>query len=100
MSRTPSDRSLLRRFALALLPAAAIGLAQAAAAQDPAPAPPDAPRIVSHEVSISRGEARLVLELADGRRADYAIADGSAPAAAPDAARAGSFAKCCSRRST
>ena len=78
MSRTPSDRSLLRRFALALLPAAAIGLAQAAAAQDPAPAPPDAPRIVSHEVSISRGEARLVLELADGRRADYAIADGSA----------------------
>lgn len=83
MCPTPSDRSALRRLALVLLPAGAV-LTAPLAAQVPGVTPPAAPeapapaRIVSHEVTISRGDARLRLELADGRSAEFAITDGTA----------------------
>lgn len=94
MYRSPSDRLAGRRLALALLPAAALLLAQAGAAQEAPPAPTAPAGIVSHEVTISRGEARLRLELADGRTADFAIADGTARIdgrAIGDAARGGAL---------
>lgn len=76
MSRIHSDRNGLRRLALALVPVGAILFAVPGAAQDPA-APPGT-RIVSHEVSISRGSAELKLELSDGRTVGFALANGQA----------------------
>lgn len=76
MSPIRSDRIGLRRLALALAPVGAILFAVPGTAQEAA-APPGT-RIVSHEVSISRGSAELKLELSDGRSVAFAVANGEA----------------------
>ena len=67
MSRIRSDRPA--RYALVIV--AALGVASGAHAQD-------AVRLLSSEITVSRGEAVLNLELSDGRQLTYAVRDGNA----------------------
>ena len=67
MSRIRSDRPA--RYALVIV--AALGAASGAHAQD-------AVRLLSSEITVSRGEAVLNLELSDGRQLTYAVRDGNA----------------------
>ena len=73
MSRIHSDR-LVRFGTLALT--ATLLAAGATSAQEPAAT--DGVRLISSEVSVSRGEAVLNLELSDGRALSYAVRDGNA----------------------
>lgn len=68
MSRIRSDRPA--RFALVIL-ALSLAAASGAYAQD-------AVRLLSSEITVSRGEAVLKLELSDGRELTYAVRDGNA----------------------
>jgi uncharacterized small protein (DUF1192 family) len=68
MSRTRSDRPL--RLALGILAATFAATAPAHAQE--------AARLLSSEITISRGEAVLNLELSDGRELTYAVRDGNA----------------------
>ena len=67
MSRIRSDRPA--RYALVIV--AALAAASGAHAQD-------AVRLLSSEITVSRGEAVLNLELSDGRQLTYAVRDGNA----------------------